>query len=95
MKLAPKPSAKSSGGGASAATGVEFLAAIGIGFRPTVAGTHRTIEAYLLDYSGEPLYGDAVLLRFSKRLRGEEKFDSLDALKAQMERDVAQVRNGG
>lgn len=69
----------------------DFKAAISIGCRPTVGGEHRTIEAFLLDYPGEPLYGRAVLLRFLERVRDEAKFDSLEELKEQIGRDVEQV----
>lgn len=68
-----------------------FKAAISIGVRPTVDGTARTIEAYLLDFEGD-LYGRELDLRFNARLREEVKFDSLDELKAQMHRDVESVR---
>jgi riboflavin kinase/FMN adenylyltransferase len=68
-----------------------FRAAVNIGVRPTVGGTNRTIEAYLLDYPGTSLYGHAVYLSLQKRLRDEQKFDSLEVLKDQIARDVAQV----
>lgn len=71
-------------------TGGIYTAAISIGVRPTVDGTQRTIEAYLLNFSGN-LYGEEVHLAFFHRLRDEQKFDSLQALKAQMDRDVQQV----
>ncbi|MCS7309499.1 MAG: bifunctional riboflavin kinase/FAD synthetase [Armatimonadota bacterium] len=71
-------------------TGGVYTAAISIGVRPTVDGTRRTIEAYLLGFSGN-LYGEEVHLAFFYRLRDEQKFDSLHALKAQMDRDVQQV----
>ncbi|MBV6457775.1 MAG: Riboflavin biosynthesis protein RibF [Fimbriimonadaceae bacterium] len=69
-----------------------YLAAIGIGMRPTVGGSHRTIEAHLLDYRGGDLYGRHMELSFGMRLRDEAHFESLEALSAQMERDVALVR---
>lgn len=72
----------------------EFKAAISIGMRPTVDGDHRTIEAYLLDFPATEIYGSSVDIQFLQRLRDEEKFDSLDALKDQMARDVAAVANG-
>jgi len=68
-----------------------YLAAISIGFRPTVGGSQRTIEAYLLDYPGDSLYGKPVRLAFDRRLRDEVRFESLEALKDQMARDVAEV----
>jgi riboflavin kinase/FMN adenylyltransferase len=74
--------------GACRVRGKIYRAATSIGMRPTVNGTSRTVEAYLLDYPGDDVYGDAVHLFLEKRLRGEEKFDSLDALKEQMKFDV-------
>ena len=67
----------------------EYRAAISIGMRPAVQGTHRTVEAFLLDYPGESLYGQAVELSFVARLRDELPFESLDDLVAQMAKDVA------
>jgi riboflavin kinase / FMN adenylyltransferase len=68
-----------------------FKAAISIGMRPAVGGTHRTIEAYLIDYPGESLYGDAVRLSLTRRLREERNFADLEALKRQMRLDVEQA----
>ena len=67
-----------------------FRAAISIGTRPTVeeAGK-RLIEAFLLEYSGQALYGRDVTLRFFDRLRGQERYESFEALTAQIELDVA------
>ena len=72
--------------------GKRFKCALAIGTRPAVGGTHRTIEAHLLDYSGESLYGQHVRLRLEKYLRPETNFPSLDALKEEMIRDVELVR---
>lgn len=77
-------------GFAETPTGV-YPAAISIGLRPTVGGAHRTIEAYLLDYAGGSLYGKPVRLTFEERLRDEIRFESIEALRDQMARDVAQV----
>jgi riboflavin kinase/FMN adenylyltransferase len=68
-----------------------YRAAISIGLRPTVGGQHRTIEAFLLDYPGHSLYGTAVELSFSTKLRDEMKFESLELLTQQMARDVSAV----
>jgi len=65
-----------------------YKSAISIGMRPTVEGQHRTIEAYLLEYPGDSLYGASVLLSLVAYLRGEEKFGSLDDLKTQMIKDT-------
>jgi riboflavin kinase/FMN adenylyltransferase len=69
-----------------------YMAAVSIGDRPTVNGTARTFEAYLLDYPGESLYAASVRLRMHAFLRGQEKFGSLDELKTQMAQDVDRCR---
>lgn len=68
-----------------------FAAAVSIGLRPTVGGRHRTIEAYLIDYPGDDLYGRSVELALLHRLRDEMSFPTLDDLRAQMARDVERV----
>ena len=57
-----------------------------IGVRPTFNETEPTIETHLLRYSGD-LYGRRVRLSFVQRLRDERRFDSVDALRAQIEAD--------
>ncbi|MBI3972227.1 MAG: bifunctional riboflavin kinase/FAD synthetase [Chloroflexi bacterium] len=66
-------------------------AAISIGTRPTFDGTRRVVEAYLLDFAGN-LYGQKLRLHLVARLRGQERFASLEALIAQMRRDVETTR---
>ncbi len=68
-----------------------FGGACSIGNRPTVEGAGRSIETYLLDFD-EDIYGRGMEIQFIERLRGEEKFDSLDALIVQMGLDVAETR---
>jgi riboflavin kinase/FMN adenylyltransferase len=66
--------------------------AANIGVRPTVeAGLQPVLEVHLLDFDRD-IYGLHVDVNFLHRLRDEAKFDSLDALKAQIARDVAAVR---
>ena len=65
--------------------------ACSIGARPTIEGAGRSIETYLFDFQGD-LYGMKMEIRFVEKLRDEAKFDSLDALKAQIAQDVAQAR---
>jgi riboflavin kinase/FMN adenylyltransferase len=74
------------------ADGRELPAAVSIGVRPTFeeAGELR-VEAHLIGFDGD-LYGDAVRLAFLERLRDEERFDSGEALAAQMQKDVEDVR---
>jgi riboflavin kinase / FMN adenylyltransferase len=69
-----------------------YQAGVSIGMRPTVEGKGRTVEAFLIDYPGESLYSTPVTLQFHSRLRGEEKFDSLDALVVQMHKDIEECR---
>jgi riboflavin kinase/FMN adenylyltransferase len=66
--------------------GVVHAALTNIGVRPTFNETEATIETHLLRYSGD-LYGRGVRLSFVQRLRDERKFDSVDALRAQIEAD--------
>ncbi len=71
--------------------GVRHKAAISVGRRPTFYDPSTAsvlVEAFLLDFAGD-LYGEPGRVAFVKRLRDERKFDSIEALKAQMARDVA------
>jgi riboflavin kinase/FMN adenylyltransferase len=71
--------------------GRRHAAATSIGTRPTIGDGPRTIEAYLLDGTHD-LYDRRVRLAFVERLRPELKFESLQALVAQMADDVVAVR---
>jgi len=64
---------------------------LNVGIRPTFGEARRTIEAHLLDWSGD-LYGQWIELELVERLRGERRFDGVDALKAQIASDVAAAR---
>jgi riboflavin kinase/FMN adenylyltransferase len=67
-------------------------AAVSVGVRPTFeTGRGELIEAYLLDFQGD-LYGHQLSLEFLARLRGERRFDTSEALIAQMHRDVQHTR---
>jgi riboflavin kinase/FMN adenylyltransferase len=66
---------------------------VNIGVRPTFDGSGRTIvEAHLLDFEAD-LYGKELALDFLARLRGEQRFDGVEALVAQINRDVEQARD--
>jgi len=67
-------------------------AAISIGTNPTFGGTHRRVEAYVLDRTDLDLYGETVVVEFIERLRPTEKFDSVEALLLQMADDVKRCR---
>jgi riboflavin kinase/FMN adenylyltransferase len=73
---------------ARTAAGAEHVAAVNVGVRPMfVTGRGELVEAFLVDFEGD-LYGSELRLEFLKRLRGEKRFPGVDALVAQMARDV-------
>ena len=67
------------------------VAAVSVGTNPTFDTRQRRVEAYVLDFHGD-LYGDNLGVEFVQRLRGMEKYGSIDALIAQMHADVEQTR---
>ena len=72
--------------------GTSYMGVTNVGTRPTVNnGTNVTVEAWLLDFDGD-LYGQNVRVEFHHRLRDEVRFDSLDALKAQIRSDAEATR---
>ena len=72
--------------------GASYAAVTNVGTRPTVNnGTDVTVEAWILDFDGD-LYGQTVRVEFLKHIRDEVRFDSLDALKAQIMRDAETTR---
>ena len=68
------------------------LGVMNIGNRPTVNGTQPSVEVHLLDWS-EDLYGKTIKVQLEKFLRPEQKFASLEALKAQIQADCAIARS--
>jgi len=62
-----------------------------LGTRPTVDGVVPLLEAHVFDFAGD-LYGREIEVEFVEKLREEERFDSLDALVVQMDRDAAAAR---
>jgi len=66
-------------------------AVVNVGVRPTFGENDLAVEAYLMDLSRD-LYGVQLRLHFVKRLRGEQKFRSVDELRAQIGRDVDAAR---
>lgn len=62
-----------------------------VGVRPSIGGTRPLLEVHLFDASGD-FYGREFDITFRHFLRGEQKFDSLDALAAQMQRDGDEAR---
>ncbi len=64
---------------------------LNIGNRPTVGGTTKTIEAHIFDFN-EDIYGQEISVEFIDLIRKEIKFDNLDQLKEQLQKDEVQVR---
>jgi riboflavin kinase / FMN adenylyltransferase len=73
--------------------GATLRGVVNVGHRPTVAGgeSQRLLELHLFDLDRD-IYGHEVEVRFTRYLRREQKFASLDELKAQIARDLAQAR---
>ncbi|MER5767400.1 bifunctional riboflavin kinase/FAD synthetase [Streptomyces sp. NPDC001985] len=74
------------------AAGERMPAAISVGTNPQFDGVARTVEAYAIDRVGLELYGLHVAVEFLAYVRGQRKFDSVDALLVAMAGDVAQCR---
>ena len=66
-------------------------AVVNVGVRPSFDNGLPSVEAYLLDFN-EDLYGETLGLSFIRRLRGEQRFDHIQALIAQIGRDSAEAR---
>ncbi|QZD91656.1 bifunctional riboflavin kinase/FAD synthetase [Qipengyuania xiapuensis] len=73
-------------------TGQELKGAANIGVRPQFEPPKELLEPYFFDFSGD-LYGQEIEVAFHHFLRGEAKFDSLDDLIAQMEKDCEKARH--
>ena len=71
--------------------GSTYPAVTNVGNRPTVEGHHVTVEPWLLDFEGD-LYGREITLEFYRFLRSEQKFDSLEELKRQIQVDAEETR---
>jgi riboflavin kinase/FMN adenylyltransferase len=69
---------------------VKLRGMLNIGNRPTVDGTYKTIEVNILDFDKE-IYGENLKVEFVQKVRPEQKFNGLDALKAQIAQDKLTV----
>jgi riboflavin kinase/FMN adenylyltransferase len=80
------------GHGVYAAWAHGYPAAVNVGVRPTFdTGRGTVIEAHLIGFEGD-LYGETLRIAFLERLRGEKRFESVDALVEQMNRDVERAK---
>jgi riboflavin kinase/FMN adenylyltransferase len=69
-----------------------YPAAVNVGVRPTFeTGRGLLVEPHLIGFDGD-LYGETLRIAFIERMRGEKRFESVDALVEQMHRDVARAR---
>ena len=69
----------------------QYAAAVSVGYNPTLGGTSRTVEAFLLDAEGDFLEADATL-EFIQRIGDQEKFENTEELSRQIAKDVQRVR---
>ncbi len=67
-------------------------AVVNVGWRPTFAGTSRSVEAHLLVDDGPDLYGQRLTLEFVARVRGEQRFEGSEALVARIHEDIRMAR---
>jgi riboflavin kinase/FMN adenylyltransferase len=74
------------------AGGQDLPAAISVGTNPQFDGRERRVEAYVLDRDDLDLYGADVGVAFVARIRGQERFESVDALVERMAVDVGEAR---
>ena len=72
--------------------GVSHMAVTNVGVRPTVDdGDQLTVEPWILDFDGD-LYGQKIRVEYYARLRGEQKFDSLQALSDMVHKNARETR---
>ena len=73
--------------------GVQYASVTNVGVRPTFGLESKgiVVESFLLDAAGD-FYGETAKLEFIEMLRGEKRFDSAEALKAQIGRDIIRAK---
>ncbi len=69
-----------------------YQGVMNIGCKPTLGGEIHTVEVFLIDFSGD-IYDADVNVEFVRRLRDEQRFENLNELRDQIERDVESVLN--
>ena len=70
-----------------------YLSIVNIGAHPTLPEGPPTVEVHILDQSF-PLYGETLCVRLTKFIRPEKRFDTVDALRKQVQLDMDCVRSG-
>ena len=72
--------------------GKSYAGVTNVGTRPTVSDSCTvSVETFLLDFQGD-LYGQRIRLEYCRRLRGEEKFGSLEQLRDMIRKNIEQTR---
>jgi riboflavin kinase / FMN adenylyltransferase len=71
--------------------GREYQGIANVGVRPTVDGKEPLLEVHIFDFAGD-IYGELLTVEFKYKIRDERTFESLDALKAQIDGDIAHTR---
>lgn len=69
----------------------KFNGIANVGNRPTINGTKPLLEVHIFNFN-DSIYGEAIEVIFLQKIRNETKFESFEALKAQIEQDVMMVR---
>jgi riboflavin kinase/FMN adenylyltransferase len=69
----------------------EVMGVANLGLRPTFAGSALRLEVHLFDWQ-EAIYGERMEVELVRHIRGEQKFDGMDALKAQITKDCAEAK---
>jgi len=64
----------------------KYFGMMNIGMRPTINGLNKTIEVHVFDFN-KNIYGEKLIIKFVKKIREEQKFESFEQLKEQLERD--------
>ena len=64
---------------------------LNIGRRPTIGGDNKTIEVHIFDFN-EDIYDSEICIEFVSHIRMEQKFNSMEALKAQLKADEEAAR---
>lgn len=71
-------------------SGTTYLALANIGHQPTYGANERAIEIHILEFDRD-IYGEPMEISFLKRIRPEKRFESVDALRMQIEEDIRLV----
>ena len=71
--------------------GIDYASVANVGTRPTVGGHRVTVEPWILGFDGD-LYGREITLEFHKFLRPERKFDSLEELRSEIQKNAEETK---